>query len=100
MIKRIVSSAVLMCRVNRGGIKNTSQIKALSAAEIKTGRISNIIANKETVSKSIKATTWYPNAGDKPKQTAETSTTVVIEYRYCFVLFNRSNPENFMLHQI
>jgi hypothetical protein len=54
---RMVSSVVLTCRVNRGGIKKTSQINALRKAESKTGKISNVMANKETVSSNINATT-------------------------------------------
>ena len=100
MIKRIVSSAVSTCKVKRGGIKNTSQINALKAAEIKTGRISNVIASKETVSNKINATTLYPRGADNPKQTAETRTTVLTLYRYCFSLFNLFNENSFIHYQM
>ena len=86
--------------VNRGGIKNTSQIKALNTAETKTGKISNVIASKETVSNRINATTLYPRAVDKPKQIADTRITVASEYRYCFSLFNLFNKNSFILHQM
>jgi hypothetical protein len=43
--------------VNLGGIKKKFHIKALSAAASKTGRISSVIANSETVNNKINATT-------------------------------------------
>jgi len=100
MIKRIVSSAVSTCTVKRGGIKNTSQIKALIAAEIKTGKISNVIASNETVSKRINATTLYPSDADKQKQIPEIITTVVKLYRYCFCLVDLYKENSFIHYQM
>jgi hypothetical protein len=65
--------------VNRGGIKNTSQIKALNAAAASTGRISKDMASNETVSRRIRATTLYPVAADILKQIEETSITATME---------------------
>jgi hypothetical protein len=38
-------------------MKKKFQIKALSAADSKTGKMSNVIANNETVNNKINATT-------------------------------------------
>jgi hypothetical protein len=43
--------------VNLGGIKKKFHMKALSAAANKTGKISNVTANNETVNNKINATT-------------------------------------------
>jgi hypothetical protein len=69
--------------VKRGGIKKKSHINALKAADSKTGRISNKTASKETVSKRIKATTWYLINSDKPKHNKDTNITMMILYKYC-----------------
>ena len=72
---KMVSSVVSIWMVKRGGIKNISHIKALNAAESKTGKISNSIAIRETVSNRIKATVLYPIKSDSTKQIAEASNT-------------------------
>ena len=40
-----------------GGIKKKSQINALKMAATNTGKISNVMASKETVNSKMKATT-------------------------------------------
>lgn len=57
MINKIVSSVLDTCNVNLGGMKKKFQMKALSAAANKTGKISKVIANKDTVNNKINATT-------------------------------------------
>jgi hypothetical protein len=68
--------------VKRGGMKKKFQINALSAADIKTGKMSNETASMETVNKSIKAVTRYPINSDRTKHIPETRITVVIPNKY------------------
>src|SRR5258706_14553422 len=80
---KILSSVVLTWIVKRGGIKKTSQIIALSVAASRTGKISKLIANKETVTNRIKAATLYPIHADNPKQMPDTTMITAILSKYC-----------------
>lgn len=46
-------------------MKKKSQIKALKTAATNTGKMSNVMASKETVNNKMKATTLYPMNADK-----------------------------------
>jgi len=50
-------SGVLICKVSVGGIKKKFHIRALRMAATRTGNISKSMAETETTSKRIKATT-------------------------------------------
>src|SRR5687767_15541446 len=82
---------------NLGGIKKKSQIKALSAAEISTGKMSKMIASSETASKRINATTLYPIKSDKAKQTPDNANIVERQIRYCRPLLFELNRYSFIL---
>jgi hypothetical protein len=82
--------------VNLGGIKKKFHIKALSAAANKTGKISNVIANNETVNNRINATTLYPTSPDNPKHIDETNTIIPMLNRYCLFLSRRFKKKFFM----
>src|SRR5687767_804595 len=69
--------------VNRGGIKKKSQIKALKTAAINTGKMSNNIANTDTVRSRTNAITLYPKKLESPKQISETKITATTLYTYC-----------------
>ena len=59
-------------------MKKKSHINALKIAAAKTGKISNNIAVRETVSNRTKATVRYPRKPEKPKHIAETKITPVM----------------------
>ena len=84
-----VSSEEPIWKVNRGGIKKKSQIKALSKAESNTGKISRNIAISETVTSKTKATTLYPMIPEIRKQTPATKQTEKAARKYCFGLLTR-----------
>src|SRR6185369_11107517 len=80
---KMLSSVVLTWIVKRGGIKKISQINALNVAASKTGKISKLIANKETVTNKMNAATLYPIHADKPKQMADTTMITALLNKYC-----------------
>src|SRR5688500_18752466 len=55
-----VSSGSPIVKVIVGGMKKKFQINALKIAVVNTGKMSNNIANTETASNKIRATTLYP----------------------------------------
>jgi hypothetical protein len=75
-----------MLKVNRGGMKKKSQIKALSKAESNTGKISKNIAVSETVTSKTKATTLYPIIPEIKKHTPATRQTENDARKYCLDL--------------
>ena len=81
-------------------MKKKSQIRALRAADNNTGKMSKVIASKDTVSKRINATTLYPRNPDSPKQMAAMSTTVTMLYKYCLDLFCIFNEKTVILNQM
>jgi hypothetical protein len=82
--------------VKRGGIKKKFQMKALSAAESKTGKISNVIASKDTVTNKTNAATLYPIKPDNPRQIAATRTIIAMLNRYCLPLLIVVNKSPFI----
>jgi predicted nucleic acid-binding Zn finger protein len=78
MINKNASSGFPTCSVNLGGMKNISHIRALNAAEINTGKMSNIMASKETVRRRINAGTLYPIQPDNAELATDTSITTAM----------------------
>ena len=98
----MVSSVVDTCKVNRGGIKKKFQVKALSAAANRTGKISKVMASNETVNNKISATTLYPRNPDNPKQIPDTIIIIATLNRYCLPLgcfLNRKFLDFHSLHK-
>jgi hypothetical protein len=83
IMRRILSSVVSTWIANLGGIKKKSQIRALNAAEISTGKMSKITASIDTASNSIKATTRYPMKPENAKHIRDKIKMVPRQYRYC-----------------
>lgn len=72
-----------MCSVKRGGIKKKFQIKALNIAAVSTGNNSRKIAQIETVTSKISATTLYPSRSEIKKQAKEIAKVPKILIKYC-----------------